>query len=85
MHFDLVFLLFGCLIAGYRAYIAWFMPERHQSYLNWLSTMYNPWAPNSKATMTSQFNFWFTRYLFLVMFVVLMIMTIVIFIKELTI
>ncbi|MEZ4868015.1 MAG: hypothetical protein R3C14_42195 [Caldilineaceae bacterium] len=78
----LVLLLMGLLIFGYRTYVAWFIPERHQAYLEWIGRTFYNWEPKSRAIATSPFSFWFFRIVFLVFFLLIVFATIVILVKE---
>ena len=70
LYYALALFMFGCIVSGYRAYIAWFKPEQHQAYLEWWSRIYDGWAPSSKAWMKSRFSFWLMRFAFPLMFVI---------------
>ena len=67
----IVLLLFGLAIFGYRTYIAWFKPEMHYAYLEWMGDTFYSWDTKSKAIATSRSSFIFFRLAFTFFFIII--------------
>lgn len=66
----LISLPIGGIFFGYRAYVSWFRPSQHEEHLKEASFIYEGWAPASKMWMTSKFNFWLTRFIYSIGFII---------------
>jgi hypothetical protein len=67
-----ILLLFGMIIFGYRTYVAWFLPDQHYAYLEWMGNTFYSWDAKSKRILTSTMSIIFFRLAFTLFFIMIL-------------
>jgi len=68
-----VLLLLGMIIFGYRTYVAWFLPEQHYAYLEWMGNTFYSWDVKSRKILTSTMSIIFFRFAFTLFFIMILV------------